>query len=83
MADLYPGADEWINAGDSMVIAPSGKLAAGPLRNDVGILYADINRQSIDDARRTLDVTGHYSRPDLFSLHVRTAPLNPVDFSVH
>jgi len=83
MADLYPGADEWINAGDSVVIAPSGKLAAGPLRNDAGILYADINRQSIDDARRTLDVTGHYSRPDLFSLRVHTGPLNPVDLGVH
>lgn len=83
MVDLYPGADEWINAGDSAVIAPSGKVAVGPLRNDVGVLYADINSQSIDDARRTLDVTGHYSRPDLFSLSVRTGPLNPVDFNAH
>jgi nitrilase len=83
MADLYPSADEWINAGDSAVIAPSGKIAVGPLRNDVGVLYADINSQSIDDARRTLDVTGHYSRSDLFSLHVHTGPLNPVHFDPH
>jgi nitrilase len=83
MVDLYPSADEWINAGDSAVIAPSGKVAVGPLRNDVGILYAEINSQNIDDARRTLDVTGHYSRPDLFSLRVHTGPLNPVDFNPH
>jgi nitrilase len=83
MVDLYPRADEWINAGDSVVIAPSGKIAVGPLRNDVGVLYADINSQSIDDARRTLDVTGHYSRSDLFSLHVHTGPLNPVHFDPH
>ena len=83
MTDLYPSADEWINAGDSAVIAPSGKVVVGPLRNDVGVLYADIDSQDIDNARRTLDVAGHYSRPDLFSLHVNTRPLNPVDFNPH
>lgn len=82
LADLYPGADEWINAGDSAVVAPGGKVVAGPLRNDVGVLYADIDSQAVDNARRTLDVTGHYSRPDLFSLHVRTDPLKPVTFDL-
>jgi len=79
MSDLYPVAEEWVNAGDSAVIAPGGRIVAGPLRNDVGILYADLDREPIDNARRTLDVTGHYSRPDLFSLHVRMGPLSPVD----
>jgi nitrilase len=83
LGDLYPGADEWINAGDSAVIAPGGKVVAGPLRNDVGVLYADIDSQDIDNARRTLDVAGHYSRSDLFSLHVHTGPLNPVAFNPH
>lgn len=83
MTDLYPSADEWINAGDSAVIAPSGKVVVGPLRNDVGVLYADIDSQDIVNARRTLDVTGHYSRSDLFSLHVHTGPFNPVDFNPH
>lgn len=79
LSELYPVAEEWVNAGDSAVIAPGGKIMAGPLRNDVGVLYADISGELIDNARRTLDVTGHYSRPDIFSLHVRTGPLNPVD----
>lgn len=83
MTDLYPSADEWINAGDSAVIAPSGKVVVGPLRNDVGVLYADIDSQDIVNARRTLDVTGHYSRSDLFSLHVHTGPLHPVNFNHH
>lgn len=80
LSDLYPDAGEWVNAGDSAVVAPGGKLAVGPLRNDFGILYADINSESTDNARRTLDVTGHYSRPDLFSLNVRTGPLPPAHF---
>lgn len=79
LSDLYPISEEWVNAGDSAVIAPGGKIVAGPLRNDVGVLYADIDGEPIDNARRTLDVTGHYSRPDLFSLQVRTGALNPVD----
>lgn len=83
MIDLYPNADEWINAGDSAVIAPSGKVVAGPLRNDVGVLYADIGSQDVDNARRTLDVIGHYSRSDLFTLRVHTGPSNPVDFRPH
>jgi nitrilase len=79
LRDLYPDADEWVNGGDSLVVAPGGKVLAGPMRNEVGLLYADIGSEAIDDARRTLDVAGHYGRPDLFSLHVNTAPLAPVN----
>lgn len=80
LRELYPDADEWVNAGDSAVVAPGGKIVAGPLRNETGILYADINTESVDNARRTLDVTGHYSRPDLFSLHVNNGALKPATF---
>jgi len=84
LRELYPDdADEWVNAGDSAVVAPGGKIVAGPLRNETGILYADINTESVDNARRTLDVTGHYSRPDLFSLHVNTGALKPATFGAH
>jgi nitrilase len=81
LQELYPGADEWVNGGDSAIVAPGGKIVAGPLRNEFGLLYADIGRDSIDNARRTLDVTGHYARPDLFSLHVNAAPLAPAVIS--
>lgn len=80
LGELYPDAGEWVNAGDSAIVAPGGKLVAGPLRNETGFLFADLPRENIDNARRTLDVTGHYARPDLFSLRVHAGPLNPVDF---
>jgi nitrilase len=80
-AELYPNADEWVNAGDSVVVAPGGKIVAGPLRNELGVLYADIDLERVGVARRSLDTVGHYSRPDIFRLHVNTEPLRPVEFS--
>ena len=79
-AELYPDADEWVNPGDSVVIAPGGKIVAGPLHNELGILYADIDLESIGTAKRSLDTVGHCSRPDLFLLHVNAGPLWPVEF---
>lgn len=80
-AGLYANADEWVNAGDSVVVAPGGKIMAGPLHEELGLLYADIDLAQVGAARRTLDTVGHYSRPDIFQLHVNTRPLKPVEFS--
>jgi len=77
---LYPDADEWINPGDSVVIAPGGQIVAGPMRQQQGILMCEIERKKVAIAKRALDVTGHYSRPDIFSLHVNTKPQTPVVF---
>lgn len=78
---LYPDADEWINPGDSVVVAPGGKIVAGPLHEEHGILYADIDLARIAAARRTLDTTGHYARPDIFQLTINRRPAAPVVWS--
>lgn len=77
---LYPSADEWINPGDSVVIEPGGKIAAGPMRRELGVLYAEIDLERVGIARRSLDVVGHYSRSDIFRLQVNTSALKPVEF---
>lgn len=77
---LYPDPDEWVNQGDSIVIAPGGEIVAGPMRKEAGILYCDIDRGKVPIARRALDVVGHYARPDLFQLHVNNRPQAPVKF---
>ncbi|MBL3601695.1 MAG: carbon-nitrogen hydrolase family protein [gamma proteobacterium endosymbiont of Lamellibrachia anaximandri] len=77
---LYPDADEWINPGDSVVIAPGGEIVAGPLRKEEGILFCNIDLDRVGIAKRALDVTGHYSRPDIFQLHVNTQPQSPIKF---
>ena len=77
---LYPSDEEWINPGDSAVIAPGGEIMAGPMRKEKGILYAQIDRQRVAIAKRDLDVSGHYSRPDLFTLTVDRQPQSPIKF---
>ena len=79
-ATLYPDADEWVNPGDSVVIAPGGEIVAGPMREQAGILYCDVDLEKVAIARRALDVAGHYSRPDIFTLHVNTKAQSPVEF---
>jgi len=75
---LFPDEDDWFNPGDSVVVGPDGRIAAGPLRNEHGILYADCDPAAAAVGRRTLDVAGHYGRPDVFRLEVRTEPRPPL-----
>jgi nitrilase len=76
--ELFPDQDDWFNPGDSVVVAPDGRIVAGPLRNEHGILYADCDPAAAAASRRTLDVAGHYGRPDVFRLEVRMEPRPPV-----
>ena len=77
---VFPDPDEWINPGNSVIIAPGGAIVAGPLHAEHGILTADIDPGRADAARRTLDVTGHYGRPDIFQLTVDRSPRDPVSY---
>jgi nitrilase len=80
-AQMYPDADEWISPGDSVVVASVGKIVAGPLHEALGIVYADVDLERVGMARRSLDVVGHYARPDLFQLKVNRRPQHPVTYS--
>ena len=77
---LYPDPDEWVNPGDSVVIAPGGEIVAGPLRETSGLLYCDIDRERVGIAKRAFDVAGHYARPDIFNLRVNRGVQTPVSF---
>lgn len=77
---MYPDNEEWINPGDSLIIAPDGEIIAGPLRKESGILYCDVDLKKVGLARRTLDVAGHYARPDIFTLRVNKRQQSPVEF---
>ncbi len=77
---LYPSTEEWINPGDSVVVAPKGEIVAGPMRKEKGILFAEVDSKRASISKRDFDITGHYSRPDIFTLSVDTQPQSPVKF---
>jgi nitrilase len=79
-ARLFP-PEEWINDGDAVVVKPGGTVLAGPLNRVKGVLYAEIDAEAARRARRSLDVAGHYSRHDIFSLSVDRRSTEPVRFS--
>jgi nitrilase len=77
---LYPATETWINAGDSVVVAPGGEIVSGPMREEKGLLFAEIDSGRVAASKRALDVAGHYSRPNVFTLTVNTQPQSPVKF---
>ncbi len=54
-----------IERGGSAVIAPDGRYVAGPVFDEEIILYATLDLQEIERESMTMDVIGHYSRPDI------------------
>jgi nitrilase len=78
--ELFRRPEEWVNPGDSVVVAPGGKVVAGPLHEERAILYGEIDLERVGMARRSLDVVGHYARPDLFELRVNARPQKPLSY---
>ncbi|HID54552.1 MAG TPA: carbon-nitrogen hydrolase family protein, partial [Anaerolineae bacterium] len=74
LADIPGSDDTYLMRGGSAIISPEGDLLAGPLYEQPGLVSAEIDPQQAVDGRLTLDVMGHYGRPDIFQLHVNTTP---------
>jgi nitrilase len=67
---FYAGTVAWINSGDSVIVGPDGAFLAGPLSDQEGILYAEVDLARLGGSKWMLDVAGHYARPDVFDLKV-------------
>jgi predicted amidohydrolase len=68
---LKNDADSLTLRGGSAIIAPDGRVIAGPVFDEETILTADIDTSRIAEESLTLDVTGHYSRPDIFEFELK------------
>ena len=67
---LLEGQDV-IGRGGSAVLGPDGAYLAGPLWDEEGVLYAELDPARLDEERQRFDPVGHYHRPDLLRLEVR------------
>jgi nitrilase len=76
-------APELLQTGGSAIVAPNGKVLAGPLWEEEGILYADLDLNRILDQKRQLDVVGHYARPDVLGLRFDPSPHEVMTISEH
>ena len=63
---LKQNPDALVLSGGSAIIAPDGKVIAGPVFKAETILTADLDFSQIAEESLALDVTGDYFRPDIF-----------------
>jgi nitrilase len=72
--DDVPIADgpELLGRGGSAILGPDGAYLAGPLWEEEGILYAELERARLYEERQRFDAAGHYHRPDVFRFEVRS-----------
>jgi nitrilase len=61
-----------LGRGGSAILAPDGSYLAGPLFDEEGILYAELEPGRLFEERQRFDPVGHYHRPDVLQLSVRT-----------
>ncbi|SEO81885.1 nitrilase [Salinihabitans flavidus] len=78
--DLFPNKDEWVNPGDAVIYKPFGGVHAGPMHQEKGLLISDIDVSAARSSRRKFDASGHYARPDVFTLTVNRSRQAPVTF---
>jgi len=62
--------DELVGRGGSAILGPDGSYLAGPLWDEEGILYAELDPKMLYEERQRFDAAGHYHRPDVLSLKV-------------
>jgi nitrilase len=85
---MYPGdlegvedlarQPETVCRGGSAIISPLGEVLVGPLYDQEGTLFAELDLGEIPRSRFDFDVAGHYARPDVFKLMVNEKPKVPV-----
>jgi nitrilase len=81
--EIYGGEEDWLSKGNSVIVAPSGHILAGPLVGEEGIIYADIDVADAQRERHQFDPVGHYARAEVLQLRVRTDAARAVVFEEH
>ena len=68
--DRVTSASQFVLRGGSAIIGPNGAYVAGPVFDEPCILTAELDLDLVREELMSLDVAGHYSRPDCLELRV-------------
>jgi len=74
-------AEEVMANGGSCVAAPTGEWLLPPQVGDESLFVVELDHQQVLEERHSLDVAGHYSRPDVTRLVVNRKRQTTVEFS--
>lgn len=67
---IIKDAPEILSTGGTCLAAPDGEWLIEPLGTEEKLVIAEIDHQRVRQERQNLDITGHYSRPDVLQLKV-------------
>jgi len=68
---IVSAGSQFVLRGGSAIVAPNGSYAAEPVFDLPALLIADLDLALAREEAMTLDVAGHYARPDVFAFEVR------------
>jgi hypothetical protein len=57
-----------------MIVSPNGQVVTEPVFEREVIVIAEIDLQHVTEESMTLDVSGHYARPDCFEFRAIRTP---------
>ncbi len=77
---LLESADDVMADGGSCVAGPDGEWVLEPVTGSESLRVVDIDHTLVLEARHSLDVVGHYSRPDVVSLRVNRRRQTTAEF---
>ena len=78
---LIESADDVMADGGSCVAGPDGEWVLAPVTGSESLSVVEIDHSRVLEERHSLDVAGHYSRPDVTRLVVNRKRQTTVEFS--
>lgn len=79
--EAIPAERELLKSGGSAIIGPDTSIIVVAASGDPSTLSATIDPGRLAEGRLYLDTAGHYSRPDIFELHVDARECSGVRFT--
>ena len=79
--ELLANAEDVMTDGGSCLALPTGEWLVEPLPAEEVVTVATIDHEIVRRERHSLDISGHYSRPDVTKLHVNRERLSTVRLS--